>query len=78
MKNTTPVRHPFRATRVTIGRPGFGNHIELDDLCVVKLNAVVNRDASGAWQMQSQTSLNGLWFTVDSVKLTDHCLFQCG
>lgn len=76
--HATPVRHPFRAKRVTIGRPGFGNNIELDDLCVAKLHAVVTRDASGVWQIEAQPSLNGLWFSVNAVKLTDGCLFQCG
>lgn len=76
--NTAPTRHPFRATRLTIGRPGFGNHIELDDLCIAKLHAVVTRDASGVWQIQSQPSLNGIWVRVDAVTLSDNCLFQCG
>jgi pSer/pThr/pTyr-binding forkhead associated (FHA) protein len=75
---TIPTRLPFRSLRVTIGRPGFGNHIELDDLCVAKLHAVVTRDASGVWQMQSQPSLNGLWAKIDAIKLSDNCLFQCG
>lgn len=73
-----PARFPFRTLRLTIGRPGFGNSIELDDLCVAKLHAIVTRDASGVWQMQSQPSLNGLWVKVDAVKLTNNCLFQCG
>lgn len=71
-------RFPFRSSRVTIGRPGFGNDVELDDLCVAKVHAVVTRDTSGVWQMQSQPSLNGLWAKVDTAKLTDNCLFQCG
>jgi pSer/pThr/pTyr-binding forkhead associated (FHA) protein len=75
---TTAARFPFRTVRVTIGRPGFGNAVELDDLCVAKVHAVVTRDTSGAWQMQSQPSLNGIWAKIDAIKLTDGCLFQCG
>ena len=74
----TPRRHPFRSTRQAIGRPGFGNDIELDDLCVAKVHAVVTRDASGVWQINSQPSLNGIWVKIDAIKLTDNCLFQCG
>jgi len=71
-------RFPFRSPRISIGRPGFGNDIELDDLCVAKVHAVVTCETSGAWHMQSQPSLNGLWVKINSVKLTDGCLFQCG
>jgi pSer/pThr/pTyr-binding forkhead associated (FHA) protein len=74
----TPRRHPFRSLRIAIGRPGFGNDIELDDLCVAKVHAIVTRDASGVWQLESQPSLNGIWVKIDAVKLTDNCLFQCG
>ena len=74
----TPRRHPFRSLRLAIGRPGFGNNIELDDLCVAKVHAIVTRDASGVWQLEAQPSLNGIWVKIDAVKLTDNCLFQCG
>lgn len=75
---SSEMRFPFRSLRLSIGRPGAGNDIELDDLCVAKVHAIVTRDASGDWQLQSQPSLNGLWVKVDAVKLTDGCLFQCG
>ena len=74
----TLTRHSFRSLRLAIGRPGFRNDIELDDLCVAKVHAIVTRDASGAWQLASQPSLNGIWVKIDAVKLTDNCLFQCG
>lgn len=73
-----PRRYPFRSLRVTIGRPEFMNDIELDDLCVAKIHAVVTRDASGTWQLEAQPSLNGIWVKVDAIKLSDNCLFQCG
>ena len=76
--NKIPRRHPFRSLRLAIGRPGFGNNIELDDLCVAKVHAIVTRDASGVWQLEAQPSLNGIWVKIDAVKLTDNCLFQCG
>lgn len=75
---STPARHPFKTTRVRIGRPGFGNEIEIDDLCLAGTHAIVTRDYSGAWQIEAQPSLNGIWVKVDAIKLVDNCLFQCG
>jgi pSer/pThr/pTyr-binding forkhead associated (FHA) protein len=75
---STPLRYPFRTTRVRIGRPGYGNDIEIDDLCLTGTHAVVTRDYSGAWQIEAQPSLNGVWVKVDAIKLVDNCLFQCG
>lgn len=73
-----PLRFPFRTLSLAVGRPGCGHAIELDDLCVAKRHATITRDASGAWQMQAEPSLNGLWARIDAVRLTDGCLFQCG
>lgn len=73
-----PARHAFRAPRVTIGRPGCGNNIEIDDLCLARTHAVVTRDASGVWQLEASPSLNGVWVKIDAIKLTDSCHFQCG
>jgi len=75
---TVAARHPFRTTKVKIGRPGRGNDIEIDDLCLAGTHAVVARDYSGVWQLEAQPSLNGIWVKVDRIKLTDSCLFQCG
>jgi pSer/pThr/pTyr-binding forkhead associated (FHA) protein len=71
-------RHPFQTFRVTIGLPGFGNEIEFDDPCIAPLHAVIERDASGAWQLEAKPSLNGVWVRVSGVRLIDGCLFQCG
>ena len=73
-----PHRHAFRSTRVTVGRPECGNAIEIDDLCLAANHAVITRDVTGAWQLEARPSLNGVWVKVDSVTLTDNCLFQCG
>lgn len=74
----TPARYPFRSSRITIGRPGFGNDIEIDDLCLAGRHAVVTRDAGGGWQLKAEPSLNGVWVRVDRIQLVDNCLFQCG
>jgi len=74
----TATRYPIRATRVTLGRPGCGNDITIDDLCLAKTHAVVTRDVSGVWQLEARPSLNGVWLKVDAIRLTDNCCFQCG
>lgn len=71
-------RYPMRSTRVTIGRPGCGNDLEIDDVCLAGTHAVVTRDASGVWQLEASPSLNGVWVKIDAIKLTDSCHFQCG
>jgi len=71
-------RHPLKGFQVRIGLPGFGNEIELDDPCIAPLHAVIERDASGAWQLEAKPSLNGVWVRVSGVRLIDGCLFQCG
>ncbi len=76
--NVQPIRHPFKSTSVKIGRPGFGNGVEIEDLCLAKLHATVTRDVSGVWQMEAHSSLNGVWVKVDAIRLTDNCHFQCG
>ena len=73
-----PRRLPFRATRFTIGRPGAGNAIELDDLCVAGCHASVAQDPGGTWHVKAEPSLNGVWVRIDAVRLIDGCLFQCG
>jgi pSer/pThr/pTyr-binding forkhead associated (FHA) protein len=83
VETATPVapagaRHPFRTTRLKIGRPGLGNAIEIDDLCLAGVHAVVTRNYTGAWQLEAQPSLNGVWVKVDRIPLVDNCLFQCG
>jgi hypothetical protein len=73
-----PARYPFRTIRVKLGRPGLGNEIEIDDLCLAATHAIVTRDYSGVWQLEAQPSLNGVWVKVDRIPLVDNCLFQCG
>ena len=76
--NAGLTRYRFHAPRVRIGRPGFGNDIEFEDLCIAPTHAIATRDASGAWQLEAQKSINGLWVKIEAVRLTDNCLFQCG
>jgi pSer/pThr/pTyr-binding forkhead associated (FHA) protein len=76
--NATSQRYPLRGTHVAIGRPGCGNHIEIDDPCLAPTHAIVTRDENGVWRIKAQASLNGVWVKVDSIRLVDNCFFQCG
>jgi pSer/pThr/pTyr-binding forkhead associated (FHA) protein len=83
VENPTPgsvdlARYPFRATKITVGRPGCGNDIEIDDLCLAAHHAVITRDASGSWHLEPLASLNGVWAKVSTIGLKDDCHFQCG
>lgn len=73
----TPARYPLRTSLVTVGR-GPGNGVELDDPCVARYHAVIIRDLTGAWRLESQPSLNGVWVKVQSIQLIENCWFQCG
>lgn len=71
-------RYPLRAARVALGRPGYGNGIEIDDPCLARAHAIISRDAGGTWQLAAQPSLNGVWVKIDNIRLTNNCQFQCG
>jgi hypothetical protein len=65
-------------SRLSVGRPGFGNQIELDDPLLANVHAVITQTEDGTWWIQATPSLNGVWVQVRSVELTDSCRFQCG
>ena len=71
-------RHLFRATRLTVGRPGCGNDIEIEDLCLAERHAVITRDTSGSWHLEPLPSLNGVWARISAIRLAKDCHFQCG
>jgi len=65
-------------SRLSVGRPGFGNQIELDDPLLAHVHAVITQAEDGSWWIQATPSWNGVWIQVRSVELTDSCRFQCG
>lgn len=81
VETTTPV-NPLRlrlvGPRLSVGRPGFGNQIELEDPLLAHVHAVIERTEDGTWWIQATPSRNGVWIQVESVELTDSCRFQCG
>jgi len=60
------------------GRPGFDNHVEIDDQLLASLHAVFTQAADGTWWVDAMPSRNGVWIQVRAVKLSDSSRFQCG
>jgi len=63
---------------LTIGRPGRGNAIEIDDPQIAARHARVIRDSAGRWVLEALPSLNGVWAQVAAVELASVCRFQIG
>jgi len=75
---TDPVCIPLMGSRVEVGRPGFDNHVEIDDALLGSLHAVFTQAADSTWWVDAMPSRNGVWIQVHSVELTESCRFQCG
>lgn len=73
-----PVCIRLVGSRLSVGRPGFGNQIELDDPLLANVHAVITQTEDGTWWIQATPSRNGVWIQVRSVELTESCRFQCG
>jgi hypothetical protein len=75
---TDPVCIRLVGSRVAVGRPGFDNHVAIDDALLGSLHAVFTQAADGTWWVDAMPSRNGVWIQVHSVELTESCRFQCG
>lgn len=75
---TNPLCIRLLGSRLSVGRPGFGNQIEIDDPCLANVHAVITQTEDGTWWIQATPSQNGVWIQVHSLELTDSCRFQCG
>jgi pSer/pThr/pTyr-binding forkhead associated (FHA) protein len=69
-----PLSQPF----LSIGRPRWGNHIELDDPLIATYHAQIVKHPGGVWRLEAKPSKNGVWAQVRSIRLTRSCRFQCG
>lgn len=70
-------RYECRAPVTTLGRPGFGTGIEINDPCVSELHARIVQTARG-WRIEN-SGLNGLWTRIEApVKLGATSQFLCG
>lgn len=69
---------PLTKNLLSIGRPGCGNDIELDDPLIAPYHAQLIRQPSGEWQLQAAPSKNGVWAQISAIRLSNACRFQCG
>ena len=74
----SPLEIPLRGVNLSVGRPGCGNDIELDDPLIAKHHAQIVRQPSGEWRIDSKRSKNGVWIQTSAIKLSSVCRFQCG
>lgn len=65
-------------TDLSLGRPGLGNQVEIDDPQLAPRHARILRDDAGRWLMEALPSRNGVWAQVAVVRLSSECRFQIG
>lgn len=63
---------------LTVGRPGVGNDIELDDPLLASHHARIVLEPSGTWKIEAKPSRNGVWVQITSILLDRPCWIQCG
>jgi len=68
----------LRGPSLSVGRPGCGNDIELDDPLIAQHHAQITRDLLGEWRIEARSSKNGIWVQISAIQLTNICRFQCG
>lgn len=61
-----------------LGRPGYGNAIEIEDPLLANRHARIQRDNAGRWTLEALPSVNGVWVQIAAVPLTNKCRFQIG
>jgi len=49
-----------------------------DDPFMDSRHARLFRDAKGAWNIQSNKALNGVWFKISQMTVNEGCMFQIG
>jgi pSer/pThr/pTyr-binding forkhead associated (FHA) protein len=63
---------------LSVGRPGCGHRIELDDPFIAAHHAEIRRESSGDWVIEAKPSRNGIWVQIRAIRLSEMCRFQCG
>ena len=69
---------PLVSSRLAIGRDTRRCHIHIDDPSIAGLHAELLAEADGSWRIVASPSLNGVWVSTRSTRLTACCYFQCG
>jgi pSer/pThr/pTyr-binding forkhead associated (FHA) protein len=76
--SATKAAFPLQKPEVTIGRVGSACDIELNDHCLASHHATLERMGTAQWRIRAESTLNGVWTSIRSVQLTNHCFFRCG
>ena len=69
---------PLGSSRLAIGRDTRRCQIHVDDPSLASLHADLFAEADGSWRIVARPSLNGIWISTRSTRLTARCYFQCG
>lgn len=69
---------PLGSSRLAIGRDTRRCQIHVDDPSLAGLHAELFLEADGSWRIVASPSLNGIWISTRSTRLTACCYFQCG
>jgi pSer/pThr/pTyr-binding forkhead associated (FHA) protein len=73
-----PVEIMLAGVDLSVGRPGQGNAIEIDDPLLAATHARILRQPSGQWMLEALPSLNGVWVQVQGIVLAPVSRFQIG
>ena len=69
---------PLLFSRIAIGRDPSRCPIHIDDPSLAGLHAEFLQESDGNWRIVASPSLNGVWISTRSTRLTACCYFQCG
>jgi len=69
---------PLLFSRIAIGRDASRCPIHIDDPSLAGLHAEFLHESDGSWRIVASPSLNGVWISTRSTRLTACCYFQCG
>lgn len=69
---------PLSKKKMTLGRHGFGNDIELEDSLLAERHAEISQSKDGSWRIKPMPSRNGIWASVNEIRLGRRCCFRCG
>lgn len=69
---------PLSSKKLTLGRPGFGNDISIDDPLLAERHAEIRQSKDGSWRMTPLPSRNGIWVSIHELRLGRRCRFRCG
>ena len=69
---------PLVSSRIAIGRDANRCALHVDDPSLAGIHAELLRESDGSWRIVASPSLNGVWISTRSTRLTACCYFQCG